>query len=52
VAESIRKFREDIIVMVPGGGGNYGERIIPEDREHMQEIKERRNSEIQCRYKN
>lgn len=52
VAESIRKFREDIIVMVPGGGGNYGERIIPEDREHMQDIKERRNSEIQCRYKN
>ena len=52
VAESIRKFREDIIVMVPGGGGNYGERIIPEDREHMQDIKERRNSEIQCRYNN
>ena len=52
VAESIRKFREDIIVMVPGGGGNYGERIIREDREHMQDIKERRNSEIQCEYNN
>lgn len=38
VAESIRKFREDEIVMIPGGGGDYGERIIPENEEERQEL--------------
>ena len=38
VAESIRKFREDDIVMIPGGGGDYGERIIPENEEERQEL--------------
>ncbi|EGQ43525.1 MAG: hypothetical protein J07AB43_15160 [Candidatus Nanosalina sp. J07AB43] len=52
VAKSIRKFREGNIVMVPGGGGSYGERIIPDDREHIEQVKERRSSEIQCRYEN
>ncbi len=50
VAESIRKFREDEIVMIPGGGGQYGERIIPEDVSEREEILEEKSSEIECRY--
>ena len=50
VAESIKKFREDEIVMIPGGGGDYGERILPENREQRQEIEEEKASEIECRY--
>lgn len=50
VAESIRKFRGDEIVMVPGGGGEYGERIIPEDKEEREKIIEEKASEIECRY--
>ncbi|MFB6116489.1 MAG: TIGR00375 family protein [Candidatus Nanosalina sp.] len=52
VAESIRKFREDEIVMVPGGGGDYGERIIPENKEERKKILEEKASEIDCRYEN
>ena len=50
VAESIRKFREDEIVMIPGGGGNYGERIIPEDKEEKEKIIEEKQCEIDCHY--
>ncbi len=50
VAESIRKFREDEIVMIPGGGGDYGERIIPENEKERKEILEEKASEIACRY--
>ncbi len=50
VAESIKKFRDDDIVMVPGGGGNYGERIIPENEEEREEVFEERKSDINCRY--
>ena len=50
VAESIKKFREDEIVMIPGGGGGYGERILPENREQRQEIEEEKASEIKCIY--
>ena len=52
VAESIRKFREDEIIMIPGGGGDYGERILPEKEEEASEIREERRLEINCRYKN
>ncbi len=51
VAESIRKFREDEIVMIPGGGGEYGERILPENREEKQNIIEENRPEIKCRYR-
>ncbi|AOV94782.1 hypothetical protein AQV86_02545 [Nanohaloarchaea archaeon SG9] len=51
VAESIRKFRNDEIVMIPGGGGEYGERIIPEDTEEKKEVIENRKDEINCRYR-
>lgn len=51
VAESIRKFREDDIIMIPGGGGNYGERVLPENEEEASRIKSERSSEIKCRYR-
>jgi uncharacterized protein (TIGR00375 family) len=50
VAESIRKFREDEIIMIPGGG-DYGERILPESKEEAEEIREEREDEIKCKYK-
>ncbi|PSG98950.1 MAG: hypothetical protein BRC29_02360 [Nanohaloarchaea archaeon SW_7_43_1] len=51
VAESIRKFRNDEIVMIPGGGGEYGERIIPEKKDKKEKIEEERRDEIKCRYR-
>jgi PHP family Zn ribbon phosphoesterase len=50
VAESIRKFREDEIIMVPGGGGSYGERFLPENEEEASMIREEKKDEIHCRY--
>ena len=49
VAESIRKFRDDEIIMVPGGGGDYGERILVDDEEEAEKIREERKDEIECR---
>lgn len=51
VAESIRKFRDDEIIMVPGGGGDYGERMLVDDEEEAEKIREERKDEIECRYK-
>ena len=51
VAESIRKFREDEIILIPGGGGDYGERIIPESEDEAEKVREKRKIEINCRYK-
>lgn len=51
VAESIRKFREDEIILIPGGGGDYGERIIPEREDEAEKVREKRKIEINCRYK-
>jgi uncharacterized protein (TIGR00375 family) len=51
VAESIRKFRQDEIIMVPGGGGNYGERFLPENDEEASEIREEKKNQINCRYR-
>ena len=51
VAESIRKFRKNEIIMVPGGGGEYGERILPENKEEAKQIKNERESEINCFYR-
>lgn len=50
-AESIRKFRRDEIVMILGGGGEYGERILPENEEKAEKIREERSLEINCRYR-
>lgn len=51
VAESIKKFRGDEIVMIPGGGGEYGKRIIPSDKDEKNEIEQKRSDEINCRYR-
>ena len=50
IAESIRMFREDEIIMIPGGGGEYGKRILPENKEEASEIMENRELEINCCY--
>jgi uncharacterized protein (TIGR00375 family) len=50
VAESIRMFRNDEIVMIPGGGGDYGERILPDSEEEREKIMEERKDEINCSY--
>ncbi|PSH00495.1 MAG: TIGR00375 family protein [Nanohaloarchaea archaeon SW_7_46_7] len=52
VAESIRKFRNDEIVMIPGGGGEYGERIILEDNKEKEKVMEKKKDEINCCYRN
>ena len=51
IAESIRKFREDEIIMIPGGGGDYGERIIPEDEKEKENILEEKSLAINCNYR-
>ncbi|MFB6203267.1 MAG: TIGR00375 family protein [Candidatus Nanohaloarchaea archaeon] len=50
VAEAIMKFREEKTIMVPGGGGKYGELVIPEDEEEENDIREKRRKELECRY--
>jgi len=52
VARAIRMFREDKTIMVPGGGGEYGELIIPRDEEERQRILDKRSDELECRYEN
>lgn len=50
VAESIAKFRDDEIVMIPGGGGDYGKRVLPENNIEAEELRRDRKSEINCFY--
>ncbi|MFB6265588.1 MAG: hypothetical protein ABEI07_00715, partial [Candidatus Nanohaloarchaea archaeon] len=50
VGDAVKKFRNDNIVMVPGGGGQYGEMIIPSDMEEKERVKRRREDEMECRY--
>lgn len=50
VGEAVRKFREDETIIVPGGGGSYGELIIPTDAEEKRRIEARRKDELRCRY--
>lgn len=52
VAESIKKFREEKTIMVPGGGGKYGELIIPRDEEERERIVEDRRDDIEGYYSN
>ncbi len=52
VARAIGMFREDKTIMIPGGGGEYGELIIPRDEEQRQRILETRADELECRYDN
>jgi uncharacterized protein (TIGR00375 family) len=50
VGEAVRKFRDETTIMVPGGGGEYGDLIIPSDEEERQRILAQREDEINCRY--
>ena len=38
--------------MVPGGGGKYGELIIPRDEEERERVMAERRDEIECVYSN
>ncbi|MDY6789256.1 MAG: TIGR00375 family protein [Candidatus Nanohaloarchaea archaeon] len=50
VADAVQKFRKGKTVMIPGGGGEYGELVIPRDEEERQRILKERKDEIKCRY--
>lgn len=48
IADALKKFRDGFVVFVPGGGGRYGQVIIPKDAEEMKRIVIERSSEINC----
>ncbi|MDY6778109.1 MAG: phosphotransferase, partial [Candidatus Nanohaloarchaea archaeon] len=50
IASAVQTFRNEDTIMVPGGGGKYGELIIPSDKEEKKRIEERRAAELDCRY--
>ncbi|MDY6770589.1 MAG: TIGR00375 family protein [Candidatus Nanohaloarchaea archaeon] len=52
VADAVRLFREEKTIMVPGGGGSYGELIIPRDEDERERILANRAAELDCRYDN
>lgn len=50
VGTAVEAFRKDWIVVVPGGGGAYGELIIPRDAAEQDRVLEQREDDIACRY--
>ncbi|MDY6766022.1 MAG: TIGR00375 family protein [Candidatus Nanohaloarchaea archaeon] len=52
VADAVATFRDDDVVIVPGGGGEYGEIIVPADEDERTRIEEAREDELACRYSN
>lgn len=52
IAKAIKAFRNEMTVMIPGGGGEYGELIIPESEDEYERIKQRRKADLECRYEN
>ncbi len=52
IANSIRLFRADKTIMLSGGGGNYGQLIIPKDEEDYEVLKQKYKSEIEGYYEN
>lgn len=50
VARAVKLFREEEYLFVPGGGGEYGELILPRDDAERKAILERRSDEFECRY--
>lgn len=50
IASAIQKFRDNETIMVPGGGGDYGELIIPSDAGDRERIEKKRSDELECRY--
>ncbi|MDY6773865.1 MAG: TIGR00375 family protein [Candidatus Nanohaloarchaea archaeon] len=49
VARAVERFRDDDLVIVPGGGGSYGEIVIPSDGDEKERIEEGRD-DINCEY--
>lgn len=49
VGRAVELFRDGGIIMVPGGGGDYGEMVIPSDAEERERIMEDRADELECR---
>lgn len=49
VGRAVKLFREEKTIMIPGGGGEYGELIIPDSEERRKEILEAKKQEIECR---
>lgn len=47
-ASAIEKFRNGEVILVPGGGGKYGELIIPKDAAELKRIVKERANEINC----
>lgn len=52
IASAIMAFRNDMTIMIPGGGGDYGELIIPNSEEDYKRIRKQREADLQCRYDN
>lgn len=50
VARAVALFREEKMIMVPGGGGAYGELVIPGSETERKRILESRADELDCRY--
>lgn len=50
VGGAIQKFRDGDSIMIPGGGGKYGELVIPADMEEKKRIEHERKDELECRY--
>lgn len=51
VGDAVQQFRDGDIIMVPGGGGDYGELVIPGSDTERERILEQRADELDCRYR-
>lgn len=51
VANAVQTFREEQFIVVPGGGGEYGELVIPRDEAERERIIDERSDEIACEYR-
>jgi uncharacterized protein (TIGR00375 family) len=48
IARALANVREGMVVFIPGGGGKYGQLIIPEGAAEMKRIIAERSDEINC----
>ncbi len=46
IANSVKLFREEKTIMLAGGGGKYGELIIPKNDEELEQLKKKYDPEI------
>lgn len=50
IGKAIQKFRSGKTIIIPGGGGEYGEIVIPRNTKERKRIMKERKDEIECRY--